>query len=273
MCNHTTRPSTPTIILLPFGRMLVVDRNFFNQINLDTTNGGIDFMELSANLIRTNRDRSTSSILDTSETSKCLTPLSCNNFTNPPSYSDIFNCFNRNNDLPPSYSELSLLIVNEKKKESNIIVNCQTITNNNQPSINGIQIPTNRNQTVTDRNETLTKWNQTSVNRNLSSSNRIRMSMNDIQTLTNRNDSFRTLTSSLNDLTRTYTTTSDYKRVLRSETRDVLVFIDDKFDRNCNQSTSRSISDGYLYGCTTSSSTSKNVAEDVFKLISKGNSL
>ncbi|KRT86268.1 hypothetical protein AMK59_2503, partial [Oryctes borbonicus] len=99
------RSATPTIILLPFGRMLVVDRTVITQLQADQT--GIDFMELSANLIRAHHLRysSTPSILDSDTTSKGLSPISLG--YSPPSYEDIFG--EKTNDLPPSYSELSLL--------------------------------------------------------------------------------------------------------------------------------------------------------------------
>lgn len=129
MSTGNNRPTTPTIILLPFGRMLVVDRSVFEQFNVDqrtgyygngcgrgcsgivgggmdngrNSPGGIDFMELSANLIRAHR-MSTPSVLD-SETSKCATPLSIADYTRPPSYAEIYDL---TYDLPPSYSELSL---------------------------------------------------------------------------------------------------------------------------------------------------------------------
>lgn len=88
--------------------MLVVDRTVFAQLQADNT--GIDFMELSANLIRQQEQQhqlhgggpgSTPSILDSEATSKCLTPLG----VSPPTYEDIFG--EKAGDLPPSYSELS----------------------------------------------------------------------------------------------------------------------------------------------------------------------
>lgn len=98
--------SAPTIILLPYGRMLVVDRNVFTQLNADRA--GIDFMELSANLIRAHQlhRSSTRSVLDSENTSKGMSPVSLG--CSPPSYDDIFG--KRSLDLPPSYSELSLYV-------------------------------------------------------------------------------------------------------------------------------------------------------------------
>lgn len=95
--------STPTIILLPFGRMLVVDRSVFSQLQADYS--GIDFMELSANIIRAHQMHyaSTPSILDSDTTSKGLTPTSLG--FSPPSYDALFG-EKEPSDLPPSYSEV-----------------------------------------------------------------------------------------------------------------------------------------------------------------------
>ncbi|KAH1014488.1 hypothetical protein HUJ05_012346 [Dendroctonus ponderosae] len=103
--------STPTVILLPYGRMLVVDRSIFSQLQADQS--GIDLLELSANLIRNQSDTvrltcSTPSILDSDTTSKGLSPTSLG--FGPPAYEDIFGL--RELDLPPSYSEVSLLLLN-----------------------------------------------------------------------------------------------------------------------------------------------------------------
>lgn len=93
---------------------MVVDRTVITQLQADQT--GIDFMELSANLIRAHHLRysSTPSILDSDTTSKGLSPISLG--YSPPSYEDIFG--EKNNDLPPSYSELSLLF-RQRQMESN----------------------------------------------------------------------------------------------------------------------------------------------------------
>lgn len=84
--------------------MLVVDRAVFAQLQADHT--GIDFMELSANLIRAQAG-STPSILDSEATSKGLSPTSLG--FSPPAYEDIFGDDKNNSDLPPSYSEVSLM--------------------------------------------------------------------------------------------------------------------------------------------------------------------
>lgn len=51
--------ATPTIILLPFGRMLVVDGAVFAQLQADSR--GLDLMELGENIIRTQRYQTGSS--------------------------------------------------------------------------------------------------------------------------------------------------------------------------------------------------------------------
>lgn len=106
--GSTAGNSTPTIILLPYGRMLVVDRTMFSHLQADHT--GIDFMELSANMIRAQRvqNGSTPSILDSETTSKGLSPSPTSLGLSPPAYEDIFG--EKNADLPPSYSELSFMM-------------------------------------------------------------------------------------------------------------------------------------------------------------------
>lgn len=62
-------------------------------------------MEISANLVREQRPRglgSTPSILDSSETSKGISPISLG--YPPPTYDEVFP------DFPPSYSEISLMM-------------------------------------------------------------------------------------------------------------------------------------------------------------------
>lgn len=86
--------------------MLVVDRSIFAQLQADHT--GVDFMELSANLIRAQRyqNGSNPSIFDSEATSKGLSPTSMDFL--PPAYEDIFGT--KNSDLPPSYSEISMML-------------------------------------------------------------------------------------------------------------------------------------------------------------------
>lgn len=83
-----------------------MDRSVFSQLQAD--HSGIDFMELSANIIRAHQMRhaSTPSILDSETTSKGLSPSST--CFSPPSYDDIFG--EKPYDLPPSYSEVSLML-------------------------------------------------------------------------------------------------------------------------------------------------------------------
>ncbi|KAK9875419.1 hypothetical protein WA026_007812 [Henosepilachna vigintioctopunctata] len=102
------QPATPTLILLPFGRMLVVDRSMFQALQSDP--GGLDFLELSRQVIRNQSffTESTPSILDCDSTSKGLTPDSLDN--SPPAYEDIYM-----KDLPPAYSELSLMFRTQRR--------------------------------------------------------------------------------------------------------------------------------------------------------------
>lgn len=123
--------STPTIILLPFGRMLVVDRSVFAHFQADET--GLDFMELSSNLIRAHRLQygcfgpSTPSILDSEATSKGLSPVSLG--YSPPAYEDIVKC-----DLPPSYSELSLLFRQQLLHHQQQQAHSQQVQNQTTPT-------------------------------------------------------------------------------------------------------------------------------------------
>lgn len=106
--------ATPTIILLPFGRMLVVDGSVIAQLQADSR-GGLDLMELGENIIRNQRYQtggSTPSILqiDSETTSKGLPSPLFDGF--PPTYDSIFGSRFYVNDLPPSYSEISLQLRN-----------------------------------------------------------------------------------------------------------------------------------------------------------------
>lgn len=91
-----------------------MDRSIFSQLQADQS--GIDLLELSANLIRNQSDTlqltcSTPSILDSDATSKGLSPTSLG--FGPPAYEEIFGL--RGLDLPPSYSEVSLLLLNNRR--------------------------------------------------------------------------------------------------------------------------------------------------------------
>lgn len=99
--------------------MLLVDRSVFAQLHTDQP--GLDFFELSADLIRAQRHQtgSTPSILDSDTTSKGLSPISLG--LSPPAYEDIFGDKSRS-DLPPSYSELSLMFRNYNRQ-----IHCESI--------------------------------------------------------------------------------------------------------------------------------------------------
>lgn len=100
--------------------MLVVDRSVFAEFEADQA--GLDFMELSANLIRAHRHggrqqyASTPSILDSEATSKILSDPCTPVGMSPPAYEDI--C-----DLPPSYSELGLSVCVQSIKQSSSSTN------------------------------------------------------------------------------------------------------------------------------------------------------
>ncbi|XP_063226294.1 uncharacterized protein LOC134533047 [Bacillus rossius redtenbacheri] len=112
--------STPTIILLPYGRMLVVDGSVFAQLQADTH--GLDLIELGENVVRAQQRAvpappppassvttgSVPSILevDSETTSKdgCVSPVR-EGFFPPPTYDSIFGGESPA-DLPPSYSEI-----------------------------------------------------------------------------------------------------------------------------------------------------------------------
>ncbi|XP_069681960.1 uncharacterized protein [Periplaneta americana] len=108
--------ATPTIILLPYGRMLVVDGSVFAQLQADTS--GLDLIELGENVVRAQQRPtptitlnsladSTPSILEVdSETNSkdgCLSPTLGG--LPPPTYESIFGSQNMG-DLPPSYDEI-----------------------------------------------------------------------------------------------------------------------------------------------------------------------
>lgn len=88
--------------------MLVVDRSIYAQYGADGT--GIDFMQLSADLIREHRLGSTPSILDSEATSKGMSLSPSSLGVSPPAYDDIYGSKLNNWDLPPSYSQLSIML-------------------------------------------------------------------------------------------------------------------------------------------------------------------
>ncbi|PNF36501.1 hypothetical protein B7P43_G15882 [Cryptotermes secundus] len=108
--------ATPTIILLPYGRMLVVDGSVFAQLQADTS--GLDLIELGENVVQAQQrptlnvtlnslTGSTPSILDVdSETNSkdgCISPTLGGLL--PPTYESIFGSESMA-DLPPSYDEI-----------------------------------------------------------------------------------------------------------------------------------------------------------------------
>lgn len=110
--------STPTIILLPFGRMLVVDGAVFAQFQADTT--GLDLIELGESVARAGHTSLTLNNLADSVTRYSSTPsiLEIDSETNskhglspvlgsnpPPTYDSLFGN-KANADLPPSYSDI-----------------------------------------------------------------------------------------------------------------------------------------------------------------------
>ncbi|XP_049827355.1 uncharacterized protein LOC126266835 isoform X2 [Schistocerca gregaria] len=110
--------ATPTIILLPYGRMLVVDGSVFAQLQADTS--GLDLIELGENVVRAQQRQqhpprtpsslaasSTPSVLevDTETLSKDGAGSPTISLHPPPTYESIFGCFDMA-DLPPSYDEI-----------------------------------------------------------------------------------------------------------------------------------------------------------------------
>lgn len=106
----------PTIVLLPFGRMLVVDRSIFAQMEADDT--GLDFLELSANVIRAHHNYLMQHDQEYIRQHQSDDTLSKGDLTlsdesvqhKPPAYEDIFGYCKAGGELPPSYSEANLLL-------------------------------------------------------------------------------------------------------------------------------------------------------------------
>lgn len=73
-------------------------------------------MEINTHLVRTRTQLSTPSLLESSDTSKGISPISVGR--PPPSYGDVFP------DFPPSYSELSFVIKNIENIEMSNIRTC-----------------------------------------------------------------------------------------------------------------------------------------------------
>ncbi|XP_025833487.1 uncharacterized protein LOC108743134 [Agrilus planipennis] len=180
--GYTTSPATPTIILLPFGRMLVVDRRIFTQLQADYS--GIDFMELSANMIR-NRHRfegSSASVLDSESAYKMRSFTSINCF--PPSYEDIFGT--KNCDLPPSYSEISMMLkTNDKNPPRSANENASVIRN---------RLLWTSVEVLKKSLHNIHQQTQTNISRN----NRFSKSMNDLEILGSRLDRSSSMNTVLN---------------------------------------------------------------------------
>lgn len=77
----------PTIILLPQGRMLVVDGSVIAQFRADTQ--GVDLMELGQS-IAWQRHQSTPSILSSTDSKDGISPIMPMTRFSPPSYESLF---------------------------------------------------------------------------------------------------------------------------------------------------------------------------------------
>ncbi|XP_034938995.1 probable serine/threonine-protein kinase tsuA [Chelonus insularis] len=106
--------ATPTIILLPHGRMLVVDGTIFTQLQADTT--GLDLVELGENVIRSQRNsryvnrhqlqNSQGSILEMDAETPSKDSIGSIGFFPPPTYESIYG--KDEGEMPPSYSDIIL---------------------------------------------------------------------------------------------------------------------------------------------------------------------
>ncbi|XP_043278260.1 uncharacterized protein [Venturia canescens] len=106
--------ATPTIILLPHGRMLVVDGTIFTQFQADTT--GLDLVELGESVIRAQRNprsinrhqlqSSQGSILEMDAETPSKDSLGSIGCFPPPTYESIYG--KDEGDMPPSYSDILL---------------------------------------------------------------------------------------------------------------------------------------------------------------------
>ncbi|XP_015593650.1 uncharacterized protein LOC107267004 [Cephus cinctus] len=106
--------ATPTIILLPHGRMLVVDGTIFTQFQADTT--GLDLVELGESVIRAQRtprsvnrhqlQSSQGSILEMDAETPSKDSLGSLGCFPPPTYESIYG--KEESDMPPSYSDILL---------------------------------------------------------------------------------------------------------------------------------------------------------------------
>ncbi|XP_014296150.1 putative uncharacterized protein DDB_G0267716 [Microplitis demolitor] len=107
--------ATPTIILLPHGRMLVVDGNIFSQFQADTT--GLDLVELGENVLRAQRNsryvnrhhlshNSQGSMLEMDAETPSKDSIGSVGCFPPPTYESIYG--KEEGDMPPSYSDIIL---------------------------------------------------------------------------------------------------------------------------------------------------------------------
>lgn len=106
--------ATPTIILLPHGRMLVVDGTIFTQFQADPT--GLDLMELGDSVMRAQRNprsvnrhqlqSSQGSILEMDAETPSKDSLGSVGCFPPPTYESIYG--KEETDMPPSYSDILL---------------------------------------------------------------------------------------------------------------------------------------------------------------------
>lgn len=106
--------ATPTIILLPHGRMLVVDGTIFTQFQNDPT--GLDLVELGDSVLRAQRNprsinrhqlqNSQGSILEMDAETPSKDSLGSVGCFPPPTYESIYG--KEESDMPPSYSDILL---------------------------------------------------------------------------------------------------------------------------------------------------------------------
>ncbi|OAD56889.1 hypothetical protein WN48_02414 [Eufriesea mexicana] len=112
--NDQTMVATPTIILLPHGRMLVVDGAIFTQFQTDPT--GLDLVELGDSVLRAQRNsrsinrhqlqNSQGSILEMDAETPSKDSLGSIGCFPPPTYESIYG--KEESDMPPSYSDILL---------------------------------------------------------------------------------------------------------------------------------------------------------------------
>ncbi|KAL2728537.1 clustered-asparagine-rich protein-like [Vespula squamosa] len=112
--SDQTMVATPTIILLPHGRMLVVDGTMFTQFQADPT--GLDLVELGDSVLRAQRNprsinrhqlqNSQGSILEMDAETPSKDSLGSIACFPPPTYESIYG--KEETDMPPSYSDILL---------------------------------------------------------------------------------------------------------------------------------------------------------------------